>query len=144
MTPADLWYHACFPRYRHLTLFVTEQEQEQEQQELGILGVGFIFSQYEKLMLFVFVFGQTSEHQVALVWAAKTWKTRGFEADIHETPFLSQTIQPMSKNQIIHYEDASCDSLLIWPCPIAHTRSPHSRTRAFVLGTWRQETAAAA
>ena len=39
LTPADLWYHAWFPRYRHLTLFVTEQEQEEEEQELGILGV---------------------------------------------------------------------------------------------------------
>ena len=41
LTPADLWYHAWFPRYRHLTLFVTqEQEQQQQEQELGILGVG--------------------------------------------------------------------------------------------------------
>ena len=30
----DLWYYAWFPRYCHVTLFVTD-----EQQELGILGV---------------------------------------------------------------------------------------------------------
>ena len=30
LTPAYLWYHAWFPRYRHLTLFVTQQQQEQE------------------------------------------------------------------------------------------------------------------
>ena len=42
---ADLWYHAWFPRYCHLTLFVTEQEQEQQQQqELGILGVGLSYT----------------------------------------------------------------------------------------------------
>ena len=28
-------------------------------------------------------------------------------------------------------------------CPIGHARTQHSRIRAFVLGTWRQETAAA-
>ena len=95
-------------------------------------------------MLFVFVFGQTSEPEyysylhlvlktliahrwllsagrlkVALVWAAKTWETRGFEAEINETPFLSQTIQHMRKNHNIHYEDESCDNLLILSCPIA-------------------------
>ena len=33
LTPADLWYLSWFPRYRHVTVFVT-------QQELGILVVG--------------------------------------------------------------------------------------------------------
>ena len=39
LKPADLCYHAWFPRYRHLTLFVTQQQE----QELGILGVGYLF-----------------------------------------------------------------------------------------------------
>ena len=42
LTPADLWYHSRFPRYWHLTVFVTQHEDVHEQ-ELGILVVGFNF-----------------------------------------------------------------------------------------------------
>ena len=38
LTPADLWYHSRFPRYRHVTVFVTRRGEE----ELGILGVRYI------------------------------------------------------------------------------------------------------
>ena len=44
LTPADLWYHAWFQRYCHVTLFVTVEQEQQEQQELGMLGVRFGWS----------------------------------------------------------------------------------------------------
>ena len=59
LTPADLWYHTWFPRYRHLTLFVTYWQTDEEQEELRIIGVGRTKHTPPRLVFCKFSFGNS-------------------------------------------------------------------------------------
>ena len=55
LTPADIFYHSCFPRYRQVTVFVTRRGEEDMQEELGILVVGFLVFQCWTEVIYMFI-----------------------------------------------------------------------------------------
>ena len=92
LTPADLWYHSRFPRYRHLAVFCDGQMTVlQDVQELGILVVRF---KYNTTIIMI---------QSFLIVIFNPWSLHWLRLKAHNAGEGQQTLsdKPISNSRLI-------------------------------------------